>query len=496
MRWRLLPLILAATLAVTAASNLPAAAQDPPGGATPRTEATTRIVGGDPSAPGQFPFTAALIFRDQSRSGGFRCGATVLSRSWALTAAHCVVGLYPADLDVLTGTASLAEGSGGQRLPVVTVYDHPDYTGIDNDYDVALLRLGRPTLAPAVGVVGISTAEKALDDPGTVATTIGWGTTTEGGTVSPDQRFVEVPVQSDSTCASAYPSRPDPEAIRGLEFRAASMLCAGPLDGGQDSCQGDSGGPLVVPVTGGWRQIGVVSWGEGCARPNKPGVYSRLTATTFWIGRVRRFGPFDPDAVAYSKRQYVDFLNRQPTANELASWKSKLVTAAPSTIVAELAANPAWQGNAGAISRLYLGGLGSLPDTSGLHSFVGARWNGASLNDIAAFFPGRFAALDNDAYVARLYQTALGVTSTPARRAPWVNALEDGVSRGDVMLFFVESAGVRAYLATDVRVISTWFGLVRRAPSATEIAAHEAKSQTALIDYLRTSYTYAARFSS
>ncbi len=96
----------------------------------------------------------------------------------------------------------------------------------------------------------------------------GWGTTSEGGKSSHALIIVSVPYVEQDVCNNSYGG-----AIKG------SMLCAGKK--GSDSCQGDSGGPLVLKSANG--PVGVVSFGEGCGRENKYGVYTRVSSYQRWI---------------------------------------------------------------------------------------------------------------------------------------------------------------------------------------------------------------------
>lgn len=101
----------------------------------------------------------------------------------------------------------------------------------------------------------------------TLATVSGWGLTyEESTTLSRELRMVEVPIVNQEVCQTIYT----------LTNR---MICAGWTNGGKDSCQGDSGGPLTV----GDKLVGIVSWWYGCARPDKPGVYTRVSSLYQWV---------------------------------------------------------------------------------------------------------------------------------------------------------------------------------------------------------------------
>ncbi len=104
--------------------------------------------------------------------------------------------------------------------------------------------------------------------------TAGWGTLSEGGSAANALMKVEVPFVSQEKCSAAYSN---------WGGTTDAMICAGFDDGGKDACQGDSGGPLVIKNGGSTVLAGVVSWGAGCARPNKPGVYSKVSKVIDWI---------------------------------------------------------------------------------------------------------------------------------------------------------------------------------------------------------------------
>jgi secreted trypsin-like serine protease len=97
----------------------------------------------------------------------------------------------------------------------------------------------------------------------------GWGSTSESGGTQDTLRATTVNIVSDSTCGSDY----------GADFDSSTMVCA--AASGKDTCAGDSGGPLQAPIgAGAYRLVGITGWGDGCAQPGKPGVYTRVADTT------------------------------------------------------------------------------------------------------------------------------------------------------------------------------------------------------------------------
>jgi len=187
---------------------------------------------------------------------------------WVLTAAHCAATIRAEGVEAVVGATRLSDGSGVSRM-IDDIRVHPDYQPkTQKGPDVALLHLAEP-IDDANPVALIGSSQRTLWEPSDPAIVIGWGATREGGSETPDQlQQVQVEIQADDTMASPQ--------VYGSAFVANYMVGAGTLQGGRDSCQGDSGGPLLVRDGKEYRLVGVVSWGVGCGRKDRPGVYARL----------------------------------------------------------------------------------------------------------------------------------------------------------------------------------------------------------------------------
>ena len=447
-----------------------------------------KIVGGTTAPAGAWPSQVGLL--DRSEPSNFDaqfCGGTVVSSYWILTAAHCMFDedqqVSPSDIDVLVGTQSLS--TGGTRIHVTEIRILPGWNADTFDHDVAMVRLATPTTAPPQVIAGQGSAIPAGSD--VVAT--GWGTEAEGAETFPTElQQVTMKQQPDSVCAKAY----------GSEFLIKSMSCAS--SPGKDTCQGDSGGPLVLKRNNVWVQVGITSWGDGCAEPGYPGISTRVPSFATWIRQQMALTPFVSSASAVTAG-YKDFFNRPATVAELNKGVAALNTTSVSRYLASLSQLPAYQNRMGGLTRSYQAYFLRDPDKSGLDYWfakVNAGWSTARVSDFFATsseFTTRYGSLDNGAFVDLIYKNVLGRPADDAGRAYWVNQLDTArKTRGQVMVGYSDSNEFKTATAARVNVIITTYALLRRPPTETELLAGMTMAPDALVASIVSTPEYINRF--
>ncbi|XP_075785386.1 transmembrane protease serine 11C isoform X2 [Pelodiscus sinensis] len=230
---------------------------------------SNRVVGGASSAQlGDWPWQASL-----QQNNIHHCGATLISNTWLVSAAHCF--RHSKNPHAWTVTFGNLLRPPRMKRSVKAIIVHEKYQYPAPKHDIAVVKLSEHVDFTS------SVHRICLPDPAQIfpynsdAVVTGWGA--QKGEVQNLNVLQEATVKliDTDTCNRE-------EVYHGLV--APGMLCAGYLQGGVDACQGDSGGPLVSPDSRGmWYLVGIVSWGEECGKPNKPGVYTRVTYYRDWI---------------------------------------------------------------------------------------------------------------------------------------------------------------------------------------------------------------------
>ncbi|XP_030904402.2 transmembrane protease serine 11E-like [Melopsittacus undulatus] len=230
-----------------------------------------RITGGQRARQGEWPWQASIQY-----DGSHRCGASVISNTWLVTAAHCFKGgrrnprRWTASFGIL-----LRPPTQKKLVRRIIVHERYNNVGLNHEYDVAVVELASAIeFTSDVHSVCLPEASHVFPDNSSCFVT-GWGALENDGYSVNELRQAEIKIISTAACnrREVYGGAITP-----------GMLCAGYLKGQVDACQGDSGGPLVNANSRGiWYLVGIVSWGDECGKRNKPGVYTRVTYYRNWI---------------------------------------------------------------------------------------------------------------------------------------------------------------------------------------------------------------------
>ncbi|MFI5932866.1 S1 family peptidase [Actinoplanes sp. NPDC051494] len=239
--------VLGIVASVAVVGQLAASAQD-------QARPVRDVVGGDRAPDGTFPWMVRL---------SMGCGGVLTAPRVVLTAGHCVTGTgKDKTIGVIAGVTDLrsADARTARSVQVIRAEGFQDETKGD---DWAVIKLDRALDLPTLDL------GRATDEKGPL-TVVGWGQTSENTSKQEKRlRYATVAPIPDVQCAKAYKKV-------GVKVVQNETLCAGST--GVDTCQGDSGGPLARKSGGKWVQVGIVSWGLGCARKEYPGVYTQVSA--------------------------------------------------------------------------------------------------------------------------------------------------------------------------------------------------------------------------
>jgi len=235
-----------------------------------------KIVGGDASLRGDWPWSCSLRI-----NGRHSCGGSLINNRWLITAAHCTTNKNPAIYTIVCGLHDrLVNDEWTQTYQAIQVISHENYNARDLTNDIALIEVSSTGIHYDDYVAPVCFPDPTDNSDNQLAMATGWGTTSSGGALATVQREVALKVLSDADCKNYYEPR-------GYKIDSVSHMCAGEHGDGKDTCQGDSGGPLVVKYPNGrWYLIGLTSWGIGCGNV---GVYCRTTSFRQWVEQ--RTGP-------------------------------------------------------------------------------------------------------------------------------------------------------------------------------------------------------------